>query len=193
MPEIPGGYAQANWQFTGAGLPNGAEFTMGLNVGTYSNPPSTAAEDVGVAFLPVIGNLTADVELINVHVKFGPQVTGPSGDFGFANPGTGGGVGASPNVAYLVHKVTALGGRAGRGRFYLPGVGEGQIDEKGALGAAFLSALQTDLDTFYGNLISLDLEPVVLHEPDSPITLPTAITSFVADATAATQRRRMRR
>lgn len=193
MPIIPAGYAQLNIVFGGTQNPNGAQITLGLNVGTYSNPPSIAAEDATDAFLQVLVNLNASTSVIEGRVKFGPTETGPSGLQGYSSNGGDGGAAAAPNGAYLVHKVTALGGRAGRGRMYLPGPSEADVGGDGSIDATFLSALQTDLDAWHTDLVALDLEPVLLHDAGSPITLPTAITSFQADSTLATQRRRLRR
>jgi hypothetical protein len=193
MPIIPDGFAQVNFVFTGGAVPTGAEVTFGLNIEEYGNPPASLAEDVGTAFFPVMGELNAGVNLTAVRAKYGPSITGPSGEFAFSEGGGDGGAASTPGLAWLVHKTTSLGGRAGRGRMYLPGLSEADVGGDGSISETPRALLEADLATFMGDLTSLLLIPVVLHGDESPISLPTAITSLNVDSLAATQRRRMRR
>jgi hypothetical protein len=190
---IPTGYAQINWKFTGTSCPNGAEVTLGVDISSYGGTPAAAAGDAIVAYNDNIdGIMPATVTLASVLVKFGPNATGPSAESPSGNAGSGGGASTSPNVAWLVHKTTAQGGRAGRGRMYWPGVQESEVDPSGNLSTAFVTGAQTAVDGFLADLSTALLIPVVLHGAASPLSTPTTILSLEVDGVAATQRRRMR-
>jgi len=192
---IPAGYAQANILFGGSSLPTNAEVTMGLNVGTFAGDPTDAANAIiaGIATSALEDLWAITVQLTGVRVKFGPDETGPTGEASAAVDGDAGGAASPPNVALLVQKVTSLGGRAGRGRQYWPGFPETQVDGAGNIDGSFLAVAQGVFDDWHAKLITDDLEPVLLHGADSPISLPTAITSLVVAPVIATQRRRLRR
>lgn len=192
---IPAGYAQANIVFEGAAVPTGAEMTIGLNVGTFGQPASVAAAGVFDAMDTANMNTlwTSVLQVSEVRVKYGPDETGPTGIHTAVLTGTLATTGAAPMVSVLVQKVTALGGRAGRGRCYMPGVIDGLVDASGGLDTGYQAAAQTSWDDFLAELIATDLEPVVLHGAGSPISLPTTITSFAVANQVASQRRRNRR
>lgn len=193
MP-IPAGYGQVNLVFTGANAPTGMECTFGINVGTYSADPTSAAVDIGDALgASNLDSLTCDdVNLTTIMVKYGPDATGPSGFFAFSGEGTLGNQ-LAPNTAVLVQKITALGGRAGRGRLYWPAATEAGTGSDGVLTAGSVAVLQTAFSAFFTALQSTDLEPVLLHGEGSPIVLPTPLTAFTVQSRVATQRRRLRR
>ena len=193
MAVIPSGYAQINWKFTGTSCPNGAEVTLGVDVSSYGGTPAAAAGDAISAYNTTVDAITpATVTLSSVLVKFGPNATGPSAEVSSGNAGSGGGASASPNVAWLVHKQTAQGGRAGRGRMYWPGVQESEVDPSGVLSTAFVTGAQTAMNNFLSALATDLLIPVVLHGATSPLSTPTTILTLSVDGRAATQRRRLR-
>nr|CRY94151.1 hypothetical protein [uncultured prokaryote] len=193
MP-IPVGFAQANFVFGGTPVPNGAEITLGLSMGSSGLSPALAAEALyGIADDTWLQSLTELTVLESVDVKFGPDATGPSGTFGGTANGTSVSQGASPAVCFLVQKHTALGGRAGRGRMYLPGVSENAVTEQGAVSQQYIDALNSQWATFLTDASNAGMDPVLLHGVGSPISIPTPITSFSVSAIAATQRLRQRR
>jgi hypothetical protein len=190
---IPSGFAQINWKFTGTSCPNGAEVTLGVDISSFSGSPADAAGDAITAYNDNVDPIMpATVTLASVLVKFGPNATGPSAEVSSGNAGSGGGASTSPNVCWLVHKTTALGGRAGRGRMYWPGVQESEVDPSGTLSGAFVTGAQTAMDNFLGDLGTALLIPVVLHGAASPLSSPTTILELNVDGVAATQRRRLR-
>lgn len=193
MP-IPIGYQQANFIYSGPAVPTGAQWTLGLTTSTsFPTVAQTAAELDAVYGASGLENYLAnDVNLTAILVKEGPDATGPSALEPSAQNSSGG-VGAPPNTAYLVHKNTDFGGRAGRGRLYLPGVVEASTDDDGSIGATQISNIQTAMNNMLADLIADDLIPVLLHGDDSPLTTPSPITSFTMDSRIATQRRRLRR
>lgn len=186
---IPVGFAQVNYVFTGAAAPRGAQVTLGvLAPGGMSAQTlvNNCATDFEVNILP---ELTQDVTLATVMAKLGPNDVGPTAEASVGVAGAGGTQTTSPNVAYLVRKVTGVGGRANRGRWYLPGVNEADVLWDGTIVAARVSSLQAAHDAFFTALGVTGNDPVILH---NSIATPTAMTGFQADSLAATQRDRLR-
>lgn len=110
-----------------------------------------------------------------------------------AHAGTNAGPALPPNCAFLLRKRTAVGGRKGRGRMFIPagvGVGEDSVPATGVMAEAQRAALETR----YNNWIAaLGPDPVLFHDSDSPgSTTPTPITSLTVEARLATVRRRLR-
>ena len=96
----------------------------------------------------------------------------------------------TPQVAYLIKKLTALGGRRNRGRMYLPGANESKVDGSGNVSSAFVTTLQTAFDNFMTDLGAADIGFVILHSDGGT---PTDITGGIAEPKVATQRRRLKR
>jgi len=193
MPVIPDGYAQVNWRFSGPNAPTGAEVTLGFAVEEGVMPVEMAvkARDNWIQWLSTMQ--TADISLTSVTCKFGPNLTGASATVG-ANQGGGQSVNPEvPQTALLVTKLTGAGGRAGRGRMFIPGIIESSFDSSGTMVASQLLAWNNALDSWHTDMLSEAMVPVLLHGADSPIPAPLLITDFQAQGRAATQRRRMRR
>lgn len=191
---IPTNFAQINVIHTGSVVPTGAEWTLGVAHDGFVGDPNDVAQAFETILLDstLYASVANDCDVTSVLVKFGPNDTGASGLEPANEPGTGG-TGGAAAPAYLIHKNTALGGRAGRGRFFLPGIPETAIGPGGAIVGGALSAINAALASMHADLVGADLPPVLLHSAGSPISAPTTITSFSVDATAATQRRRQRR
>lgn len=191
---IPEGFAQVNLIFAGAAVPTGAQITMGLFIEDEESTPTEVGEEFADLWRAagISANMSSDVDLAQVLVKFGPNATGPSALLGETDGGSLSSP-CTPNVAFLVRKNTAAGGRAGRGRFFLPGVVESQVDGAGMIASETRTNLQADLDTLMSSLVSAGLIPTLLHGENAPISTPLQVTSLTVDAKAATQRRRLRR
>lgn len=189
MTIIPDGYSQHTYLFSGEMLPTGAAITLGINfvAQTIVQEAADSRDNFQTNILPLLSSsLTFD----GVLVKRGPNATGP---IQFSPAGVAGGasaVGIAPNVSALVRKVTAAGGRKNRGRLFLPGMLESNVDPAGTLSPTFQETLQDAWADFAGQLVLDDMGPVVLH---SDATAPTPVTSFGVDSKVATQRRRLRR
>lgn len=97
----------------------------------------------------------------------------------------------TPNVSFLFHKQTGSGGRAQRGRWYLPGVSEQDVDAVGVVAGSKLTELAANLTNYLAALSSNSWAPFILHT--NPALAPSAITQFTVANLAATQRRRMRK
>ena len=191
---IPVGYGQINWKMGGSALPTGAEVTMGIDISaaliTQAEVANLAIEGWDAEIAPWISD---GFELTSVLVKYGPDATGPSIEIGASVNGEHAGVGAPPNVAYLLKKITADGGRAGRGRLYVPGVPEAQVDSAGLLTSTVRNGLDAGWEAFAAAFVAEAIGFVVLHQDGSPISTPSPITSLVVDNRVATQRQRLRR
>lgn len=187
---IPEGFAQVSFIFGDIAFPTGALSTIGVANGTdlSATAVATAAEDAfSTNWMP---QFTNDVVLETVRAKLGPNETGamaevPSGTVGSVNDNN-----QAPNVAILVQKVTALGGRKGRGRMFLPSVDKDLISPGGSVDVTEIGNLQTAANAFKTAMEAADLPLYLLH---SDATAPTAITSLSISPKVATQRRRLRR
>lgn len=193
---IPDGTAQANLLFTGSGVPTGAQITLGLSVDTFVGTPTDAAAVVIDAWddSNIENQLVNQVALTGVLVKFGPNATGPAAQVSANIPGASTQDGVTPNVSVLVQKNTGLGGRSGRGRFYIPGLPESTVLSSGIIGPSTVAAIQDAMTLFHSALVTGDLPPLLLHaDLSAPIDTPLPITSLTVSNRVATQRRRNRR
>lgn len=193
MVAIPNGYAQVNFRFSGSALPNGAEVTLAISTATGPDTPEEVAEVLGDLWdSTILFGQSSFVVHRDTLVKFGPTATGPSATHASGLSGEAAATTVPPNVAYLVRKQTALGGRSGRGRMYVPGANEATITAAGVVDPATRAAQQGLWDDFLEGMETALILPVVLHGPGAPISAPTPITAFTVDASVATQRRRLR-
>lgn len=194
MTVIPTGYAELTFNFAGTDLRYPAAMTLGVDIGSYGGSPSDAAELAFNAFAGgPLSNLPSGISLVGVDCKFGPNDLGPSGSYIATSSGLDTDDASPSNVSWLIRKVTAGGGRPNRGRMYMPGLAEGEVDGAGLINPAKVTVIQTGIDSFAADLATGLLEPVVLHSAGSPVTIPTVITELLVDGRAATQRRRLRR
>lgn len=191
---IPVGFAQVNFRYGGPSLPQKGEWTLGLNLEGSGKTPAQVGADLFAMYAAANfdTSIASGVDLAEILVKFGPDQTGASAVVPAVE--TGKATGAAPaNTAYLVRKLTGAGGRAGRGRLYMPGVPESMVGGDGDLDNTWQANLQTAWNTFYTSFGPSDFSPVLLHQDGSPISAPSLITSFQLDGMVATQRRRLRR
>lgn len=193
MPVIPVGYMQANIRFGGAAAPTGAELTLGLRQDGSGDAEACATLITAQVVADIMPVLSTFLVHTGVLVKFGPSSTGESALV--SNSAAGGVSGDSDvaNVSILVRKVTAAGGRAGRGRWFVPGASQNLFQEDSRMTPGDDVTYDAVWEDFRTALIAVDLIPVVLHSVGSPIQTPTEITAFRTDSLAATQRRRLRR
>jgi hypothetical protein len=99
---------------------------------------------------------------------------------------------APPQVAMILAKHTARGGRMGRGRCFLPPIwiAENNLDASGIWATSNLTTVQAFFTSLLTALLASDCPPVLLHSDGST---PDAITSWTLEPACATQRRRMKR
>jgi len=106
-------------------------------------------------------------------------------------PGTGSAP-FPPNVSFLVKKITARGGRAGRGRMFVPAmaVGESNITPEGLIETSPFNSFSNSWNAYFTAVDATDAPPVLLHSDGST---PDPITAFQAQQLVCTQRRRLAR
>jgi len=187
---IPTGYGQVNFMFTGLGVPLGAECTLGFDNDLTQTAQACADGFATIWVSNIMSHLSSNITFAGTLVKLGPNATGPSAVSPASQPGSDGSAMTPPANAFLGRKVTQLGGRKGRGRMFVPGLEDSDVDTGGFVGSGKLSALTTAFNDFLSDATSLDLFPVLLHG-DS--TTPTLIDELTVDSRCGTQRRRQRR
>lgn len=193
--EIPIGYAQVNLKFTGAAVPTGAEMAFGIDVSGTSDTPEEIGTAIAGAWTTALlpADQVTDIRLVSVLVKFGPNLTGPSAEVPVLIIGESTDDSVPPNTSLLIRKITSDGGRAGRGRFFMPGISEEAVGGSGVIETANVEDYQEHWEDFAGLLALGDVPLVVLHTAGSPITTPSPVTSLIVEDRVATQRRRNRR
>lgn len=202
---LPPDYYAAQLFFTGTGVPSGAAVTFGGYATFVGSTPIPIANLIATAWATHMdADLSQAITLSKIRVKKGPMEDGPFGELSVANTGASIGLCSPSNVSFLIKKVTAVGGKKGAGRMFLPGVRESDVDEGGAVLAAKVTSLQASLNSFlgrlatdaihmhllhsYGNYINKKGETIVLAQRN-----PDEVTNLVLDPRVATQRRRLRR
>ena len=105
-----------------------------------------------------------------------------------ADAGSGTNQVTQPQVSMLAVKRTSLGGRAGRGRMFLPQPIEGSVDKTGTLDGTYAGNVQEALDTMVDDVAGvIGGNAFLLH---SDAAAPNAIQSLTLSGKVATQRRR---
>lgn len=196
---IPVGYANASFQISINGRIAPTSINVGIadigEIGPQATATAVAAalmhddgpagHGVGVAWS---NNFTWDQVNLTYMTDTGPvQATANIGRTGTVNWDT-----APSNFAILVRKVTNRGGRAGRGRMFVPAmyVEEDEINQVGVISGTNVTYVQGLFDTFLDEVNSLNTAAVLLH--NDALMQPDPIVAFQVQPLGATQRRRMR-
>lgn len=194
---IPSGYAQVTHFFEGEAAPTGAAVTYGINLSGDTADQQMAQDLHNLFSSNVVVFLTNDVSLVRTRLKAGPVTTGPVFEHQGVSTGNLDVNSTPPQVAALVTKRTARGGRRGRGRFYLPGLPENDVSNSGVFSGVAVTNLQGGLDDLLTGLAGVGfLTPmVVLHNSEGETVPgdPDEVTALVLSTQVATQRRRLRR
>lgn len=197
---IPAGFAQVTVPLANTALGRAAAVTYGVeingvNIGVDPNALAGVIQelfvagpgsimDSGVVIGPTTISIGTGVEGENLG---GLAATSSSGNQDFAS--------VPPNVAVLVRKSTARGGRRGRGRFYFPWfVAEGNVNEGGFLSGPAIAATDNVMVEWLNEQDDADLQMVILHNSEGPgSTTPDRITALTTQVQVATQQRRLGR
>lgn len=206
---IPQGYGQVLHSLTLVGDNEPMALTYGVAFATFPLPDPGDAQIVADACHDAFGDtvmvsLSNQYTLTTTELKY--QLDAAPGaplSIAIATGNRVGGASTTPlpqNCAYLVHKRTALAGRRGRGRLYLPGPPEVDVSAAGALGSAFVAAWQTVLNTWLtdlngraevGSMVLLHSTSTAIPDP-ADLPAPSDVTALTMDPVIATQRRRLR-
>lgn len=198
MPSIPAGFVEATFVFRCAGIDRDMTWSQGFDCADFTTKSASDMafdiyqEYVGASNPIVAANMIDSYTFKGVSVvkqmEEGPLVGGYFVDVA----GTATTTALPPNCTALFTKVTALGGRRNRGRFFLPiyTPGELSVDAAGVINPATVSAVNTLYNNFRIGLEAANYALVLYHQT-APFT-PTPVTVWSMQSRIATQRRRLR-
>nr|CRY96696.1 hypothetical protein [uncultured prokaryote] len=196
---IPPGFAQCSVEIRNSGDPNPWYVTYGLDVSGVGGDFEEAAFAAGSAWTSTVGlQLATTSTFIQARLSVG-QDGGPP--LTVIAPLVGAGTSTAPmlpqNCAALYDKGTALAGRRGRGRMFVPNIlKETTVSDVGVMTPASRTDLQVQATAFLNELNNGDPFPatpmVLLHNEGPGVPPPTPVTSFTVQAVISTQRRRLR-
>lgn len=196
--EIPAGYAHVCVFIRNEGSTRSSCVGFGVWSQSLDAAGVTAAVNTTLATTSTFkSGLGSNTDIIKITAQVGQEGGDPLVDErAVAIAGTGSTTNVAANSAVLVHKRTAVGGRKGRGRLFLPWyVADTNVDEVGFITPATVTTLQSYMDSFRAALNTNNVPMRLLHSPDKNGVLlaPTAVTDLVVDPQIATQRRRLGR
>lgn len=200
---IPVGYAQIAVAMRHVSQSRTAVVTFGVEWSVDIAFPSQRCDDILAAFVDGYGPyIDAGVDVGPVSATIGAEggenVTVVGTDH-YAPPNQ---LEVEPsNVALLVRKSTARGGRRGRGRFYIPWiVPNAAVDDVGQLSGEFHGNMQVASNDLLSNLAAAQpggagTPMVLLHStsPNSATGSPNPVVGLTVDTLVGTQRRRLGR
>jgi hypothetical protein len=196
MPEIlPPGFGEVVVPFTHEGLGRSSVITFGIQPGGLALPDPSANVQASIDEF-IVPTLDTNVSAGPVEVRVGQDGGEPITYFAdHSTVGTKSTNSLAANSALLVKKLTARGGKRGRGRMFFPWVlGEDEVDEIGVVAPSVVTSLQAGFNDWLDDLETRFVPMVLLHSsgisaPGSPNT----VTRLVVDRLIGTQRRRLGR
>lgn len=201
---IPVGYGQFVLPIQLEGDPEGMVVTIGFKNdsalsfnGIANNIQNALMGSTTFAASAIASVYNVGPATVTVMTNLGPQVGVADTIVSGENTGI---LPPPQNCAWLIQKRTARGGRAGRGRMYLPliNVTEASVSATGDVLALTVDDMQTTFTQWLADCATLQLPLYLLHSeseselPPPPLP-PDAITSLVVQTKIATQRNRLRR
>lgn len=199
---LPPGYIDCTLVMSRDTDPDPYSITFGVEIKT---PPWTQSDndDLADAVRDALSTITSNqTTMLRFTSKVGSDGEGPIIESTINQDGTRVGALAVQNTAILVRKITGLGGRYNRGRFYFPDVIESNVLQNGEVEASERATLQPNFNTLLdvcrgvGAGVGLNTSNMVLihnPRPGEATPTPTPVSSLLVDQFAATQRRRLRR
>lgn len=147
--------------------------TIGLDVRERENLATLAAELSEAFTVGPLDIMSAEAILEETRVR----IATPEGEVVFtdtagANGGTSG-QSLPPSAAWPLTKFSAFGGRANRGRMFLPGISIAAVNSAGAIEPSSSNGMSEAMGGFLSDLADADVVPVILHN-DTELT-PTVI------------------
>lgn len=193
---VPPGFAQVTVALKHTALTRQAAVVFGVDAAGQPDP-DLLAESIDLRFRTHLGpRIDSEVQIGPVSVSVGQDGGEPTlGSTSATTPGGRSGTSEPPQVAVLLKKRSARGGRRGQGRMYLPwAVNDGSISEAGVITTADVTQITGAATAFLDALASDATPMVILHslgssDPGSP----NVVTSLICDPVVATQRRRLGR
>jgi len=190
---IPEGYAQINHFFGGTAFPRGAQVTYGVAPVDGASAIHVATEAQAAFEAEWKSQMPSNVTLLKTRCKLGPNDTGAFAETGTSFAGTYSTAPDSPQVAVLMRKATAEGGRHNTGRMFLPVAAEVDTISGGLLDPTAQAGMQTRANNWLADIEGgTYIETLELLHAD-PLLTPTHIVALTIEAQLATQRRRLRK
>lgn len=190
MPSIPEGFGQATLVFTIPGPGSPAMVVFGFEDNPIQDP------DAQAGFIAEAWNATGSMSTnvdsgatqteCRVLIRRGGELV--AGLDTEATVQLNSGTAAPPQVALLFQKQTGFAGRNRRGRLYSPA--PSAVPETGQFPTSTLDLINPRSANFLVLLASAGNPMYLLHV--NPADTPNIVTALVAQATVATQRRRIR-
>jgi hypothetical protein len=201
MPQIvPAGFAEVIHSMSLVNDPEPMAITYGVQFdGQAPVDAQDTVEDLHAAFASTLFGIPhSSYTLQQTELRFVVAELGPVQIAVTINPiqGTGSASPLPQNSAALFHKRSANAGRRNRGRFYLPGLGEGSVDPAGRISIGEINAFNSLAANFLAGVRAAAsiAEMVILHSDGvSSAPAPTVVTFMNLDPVIATQRRRLRK
>lgn len=198
---LPTGYYTSTISFTGAAVPTGAAVTF---QGDLTTTPAATLSTIATAInthwqASMHLDLSASVTLTEIYVRYGSDDDDPGESIVLeeSEPGQNTDPPCSPGVTYLMIKTSSLGGKRGRGRWYLPGCVETDIGPGGAVTSSRQNSLTTHGNAFLtalaGDIGNMCIAHRYRKEFVGTKKVPTPVGILGCEPMAATQRRRQRR
>lgn len=192
MPTIPDTFANVIVPFLPSFSSRAAAVVFGVANQAALATPQEIADAV---WTPWEDNMAARIDsnvlMGPLHVQQGTGSGINSGDGTLSGPGTASSNAPTPQVAVLVKKFTGLGGRANRGRMYLPwAADESGLDEGGNIDPTVVTAVTAAFNGLLADLSTAELPMVILH---AGAGIPAEVITGTCESVVATQRRRVAR
>jgi len=186
MP-LPEGFGVLHFPYTGPGLAGTAENTMGFR---YTVPPTpTDLDDIATVWAAYCNLMASSWAGGQLEAQLG-TAAGDQQEFSNGSGGAGNLTGALPNnVSVLLRKSTGLGGRANRGRCFLPPPPGVSMSTENRLAQTAADAIATAWVDIKGSMESNGLNPVLIHRASETST---DITALSVPTLVATLRGRLR-
>lgn len=202
MPEnIAVGFGQATFSLKHENIGKPFAVTLGVDLLAWQDDYLGAANALQILFgeniMPDVDN-SVTLTHTDLYIGNGAQPSGSVRSNSVAVVGGTSMVSAPVNVAVLVNKQSALLGRAGRGRLFMPSnVKASDVSENGTIESGFRTALQSSWNDFYTALTEtgtpeFHIPPVLLHQSGPLAGTATTITSFNVGAVVGTRGSRIR-
>lgn len=98
------------------------------------------------------------------------------------------GSGTMPGVCYIIDKNTSVAGRKGKGRMYLPGVTEAEVDDAGRVTSSMRTELNNAFAAWKTQVAAANFQQFLLNAEG--VGIGTPISTMTANTFASYQRRR---
>ena len=175
MSPIPAGHALLTFVFSGPGAgPGGCVTTMGVSHVSEEFPAVFAEEMYDDFASTIVTHLSSQVQLDECRVRFGTAEGEVVLSHFASTAGSVGGDNEPPSLCWPVVKFTALGGRANRGRMFIPGLFTVATTPTGAISAGTIVSFNVELQNWIDAMELHDAFPVLFHletgDPPTPIT-----------------------